>query len=228
MSVTTRREENGENTTIKVCCCNQLITLIDHAEIHSSTWCIRMFDVTHSIGLLFVALASKSRFCHIFPTFTLSITLPCILFFFFSFAIYTKHLTWDQICSDAPTYLCTNHMHAVQCINTSIANQFVMPLWAARKDKNDGRRRVLCGTLNLPSLTFSAAGSDEAHDKEHIQHVSTVLTFDSGSKYWNWGTVRCVIDINMDILFLFSDLVEHQSSSAHHYAVLVCFISEAT
>lgn len=68
----------------------------------------------------------------------------------------------------------------IQCINKPITRQFVMPSWGGR-EKKDSWWRLLSCPLSLPSLPFSAAGSDKAHVKEHTQHVSMAFTFDEGS-----------------------------------------------
>lgn len=43
--------------------CNQIITLINHAETHSNTWYIRMINVTHCISYLSFSEMHMCLFC---------------------------------------------------------------------------------------------------------------------------------------------------------------------
>lgn len=79
----------------------------------------------------------------------------------------------------APTYLRTVHVRSFSTlINPS--DQSFMPLWAFQTRKCCCR--FPCRALGVPSLPpqLSSSGPDEAHVKEHIQHVSTTAASTHG------------------------------------------------
>lgn len=81
----------------------------------------------------------------------------------------------------APTYLRTVHVRSLSIlINPS--DQSFMPFWAFQTRKKVGCSQFPCRARGVPSLPpqLSSSGPDEAHVKEHIQHVSTTVASTHG------------------------------------------------
>lgn len=92
---------------------NKTITHINHAETHSNTWRIRMYNVTRCISLLSFRSIRMWLWCRRCSCVTHWIHLHFNNFVFLTFFLGNTCLKfWEQICSDAPTYPRTNYMYA--------------------------------------------------------------------------------------------------------------------